>query len=146
MTPPSALSSRHLWRRVGQSFAGNAVKRLALAFMGRRVLVVDDDVLVLEVVSSMLEELGCETVRVRSGTDALGTIAQDQTIDTLIADIDMPGLDGSSLATRARSFRPELPIILITGGVPTNPSFPLLRKPFALPDLERVMAETTGLC
>jgi CheY-like chemotaxis protein len=114
--------------------------------MGRRVLVVDDEPLVLEVVASMLDELGCETVRVRSAREALGTIAQDQTIDVLIADIDMPGLDGSVLATRARSFRPELPIILITGGVTTSPGFPLLRKPFALPDLERVMAETTGLC
>ena len=114
--------------------------------MGRRVLVVDDEPLVLEDVASMLEELGCEPVQVRSGTEALGTIAQDQTIDALIADINMPGLDGSSLATRARRFRPELPIILITGGVSISPGFPLLRKPFALRDLERVMAQTTGLC
>ena len=87
--------------------------------MGRRVLVVDDEPLVLEV--AMLDELGCETVRVQSAREALGTIAEDQTIDVLIADIDMPGLDGSVLATRARSFRPELPIILITGGVSTSP-------------------------
>ncbi|MFY9896362.1 MAG: response regulator [Xanthobacteraceae bacterium] len=108
-------------------------------------MVVDDNLLVLEVIASMLEELGCETLRARSGTEALGTIANGQ-IDVLIADIDMPGLDGSTLATRARSFRPELPIILITGGVSISPGFPLLRKPFALPDLERIMAETTGLC
>ena len=74
--------------------------------MGRRVLVVDDDVLVLEVVASMLEELDCETILARSGTEALGTIANDQTIDVLIADINMPGLDGSALAARARGFRP----------------------------------------
>ena len=60
--------------------------------MGRRVLVVDDDPLVLELVASMLEELGCETLLARSGTDALGTLAEDQTIDILIADINMPGL------------------------------------------------------
>jgi CheY-like chemotaxis protein len=114
--------------------------------MGRRVLVVDDEPLVLEAVASMVEELGCQTVRVRSGREALGTIAHDQTIDVLIADINMPGLDGSSLATRARSFRPELPIILITGGVSTSPGFPLLRKPFALSELERVMGETTRIC
>ena len=114
--------------------------------MGRRVLVVDDDPLVLEVVASMLEELGCETLGVRSGTDALGTIAKDQAIDVLIADIDMPGLNGSVLATSVRNFRPELPIILITGGVTISRRFPLLHKPFARSDLERVMAETTGLC
>jgi CheY-like chemotaxis protein len=49
--------------------------------MGRRVLVVDDEPLVLEVLASMLDELGCETVRVQSAREALGTIAEDQTID-----------------------------------------------------------------
>jgi CheY-like chemotaxis protein len=114
--------------------------------MGRRVLVVDDDVLVLEVVAFMLEELGCETILARSGTEALGTIAEDQTIDVLVADINMPGLDGSALATRARNFRPELAVILLTGGVSDNQGFPLLRKPFAQSDLRRVMTETTRLC
>jgi YesN/AraC family two-component response regulator len=47
---------------------------------------------------------------------ALGTIANDQKIDVLIADINMPGLDGSALATRARNFRSELALILLTGG------------------------------
>jgi len=82
----------------------------------------------------------------RSGTEALGTIANDQTIDVLIADINMPGLDGSALAARARGFRPELSVILLTGGAADSRGFPLLRKPFAQSDLRRVMAETTGLC
>ena len=132
-------------RRVGQSFAGNAITRLALAIMGRRALVVDDDAQVLELVASMLEELGCETLLARSGTEALGTIASDQTIDVLVADITMPGLAGSALAERARSFRPELAVILLTGGAADSRGFPLLRKPFAQSDLRRVMAETTGL-
>ena len=66
--------------------------------MGRRALVVDDDAQVLELVASMLEELGCKTVLARSGTEALGTIANDQTIDVLVADITMPGLAGSALS------------------------------------------------
>jgi two-component system, cell cycle response regulator CpdR len=113
--------------------------------MGRRVLVVDDDPLVLEAVGVMLEELGCETLRARSGTAALGTIANDQTIDVLITDIQMPGLKGSELAARARQFRPELPVILLSGRETNSRGFPLLRKPFDQSDLRRVMAETTGL-
>ncbi len=115
--------------------------------MGRRVLVVDDDVLVLELLASMLEEIGCDTLTARSATEALQTIAEDHTIEILISDINMPGLPGSELAERARSYRSHLKVILLTGG-PADDSrgFPLLRKPFAQSDLQRFMAETTGLC
>jgi CheY-like chemotaxis protein len=86
------------------------------------------------------------TLLARSGTEALGTIAKDETIVVLVADINMPGLAGSAaLAERARSFRPELAVILLTGGAADSRGFPLLRKPFAQSDLRRVMAETTGL-
>jgi len=69
--------------------------------MGSRVLVVDDDLLVLEVVAFMLEELGCEPLRARSGTEALGTIANDQTIDVLITDINM-SKSGRHLSAKPR--------------------------------------------
>jgi CheY-like chemotaxis protein len=115
--------------------------------MARRVLVVDDDLLVLEILAYMLAELGCDTLTARSPDEALGTIANDQTIEILISDINMPGLAGLDLAERARAYRPELKIILVTGGPGVSSrGFPLLRKPFAQSDLQRVMAETTGLC
>jgi CheY-like chemotaxis protein len=113
--------------------------------MGRRVLLVDDDVFVLEVIAYMLADLGYDILTSRSGTEALGTIANDQTIEILISDINMPGLAGSELAERARAYRPELKVILVTGGPADSRGFPLLRKPFAQSDLQRVMAETTGL-
>ena len=113
--------------------------------MTRRVLLVDDDVLVLEVIAYMLADLGCDTLTARSGTEALGAIANDQTIEILISDIDLPGLAGSELAERARAYRPELKVILLTGGPADSRGFPLLHKPFAQSDLQRVMAETTGL-
>ncbi len=114
--------------------------------MARRVLLVDDDVLVLDVVAYMLADLGCDTVTARSGTEALGTIANDQTIEILISDINMPGLTGADLAERACAYRPELKVILLTGGSADTRGFPFLRKPFAQSDLQRVMADATGLC
>jgi two-component system, cell cycle response regulator CpdR len=114
--------------------------------MGRRVLVVDDDVLVLELLASMLADLGCDAVTARSAIEALGTIAKDETVEILISDINMPGLTGSNLATRARSYRPKIKVILLTGGTDKSQGFPLLRKPFSQYDLQRVMAEATGLC
>jgi two-component system, cell cycle response regulator CpdR len=130
-----------------ENFAGNAVGADCVrTIMSRRVLVVDDDALVLEVVASMLEELGCETLLARSGTEALRTIVKDQNIEILISDVDLPGLKGTELAEQARNFRPELRVLLLSGRETNSRGFPLLRKPFAEPDLRRVMAETTGLC
>jgi CheY-like chemotaxis protein len=114
--------------------------------MSRRALVIDDDPLVLEALASMLEELGCETLTARSATEALGQLVKDRSIEILVADINMPGLSGIELAERARGFRPELKILLLSGRETDAAGFPLLRKPFVESDLRRVMAETTGLC
>jgi DNA-binding LytR/AlgR family response regulator len=75
--------------------------------MPRRALVADDDPLTRELIASMLEELGCETLTARSATDALGQLARDEGIDILFADVNMPGLSGRELAERARDFRPS---------------------------------------
>jgi two-component system, cell cycle response regulator CpdR len=114
--------------------------------MPRRVLVVDDDALTLELIASMLQDLGCDTLTARSGEDALGQLASNRSIEMLFADINMPGLSGTELAERARCFRPELRILLVSGGESDGRGFPLLRKPFSQSDLRGVMAETTGLC
>ena len=114
--------------------------------MGRRVLVVDDDALVLEVIASMLEELGCEVLQARSGNAALGTIADDQGIEVLITDINMPGMNGAELAQRARGFRDRLRVVLLSGGESDSRGFPLIRKPFLKSDLQRVMQEINAAC
>jgi two-component system, cell cycle response regulator CpdR len=113
--------------------------------MPRRALVADDDPLTLELIASMLEELGCETLTARSGTDALRLLA-NQKVDVLVADINMPGLSGIELAHRARSFRPGIQVLLLSGRENDGRGFPLLRKPFSRSDLRRVMADTTGFC
>jgi CheY-like chemotaxis protein len=64
----------------------------------------------------------------------------------LVADVSMPGLSGRELAERARDFRPQLRVLLVSGLESEGRGFPLLRKPFTQSDLRRVMADTTGLC
>jgi CheY-like chemotaxis protein len=112
-------------------------------WMPRRALIVDDDPLVREAIVSMLEELGCETLMARSSTDALGQLANDHGIEMLF---NMPGLSGTQLALRARQFRAELRVLLLSGYESDGHGFPLLRKPLSQSDLRRVMTETTGLC
>jgi two-component system cell cycle response regulator CpdR len=142
MWPPSVMDPT-LWRAAsGDRLPGTPLRGARSHSMGRRALVVDDDAQVLELVASMLEELGCETLLARSGTEALGTIANDQTIEILIADATMPGLEGSDLAARARRVLPEVKVVLMSGGEADGRGFPLLRKPFTEHDLRRFMAET----
>jgi two-component system cell cycle response regulator CpdR len=114
--------------------------------MPRRALVVDDDPLTRELIASMLEDLGCETLTARSATEALGQLARDQSIDMLFADVNMPGLSGRELAERVRHFRPKLRVLLVSGLESDGRGFPLLRKPFSQSDLRRIMSEKTGLC
>ena len=68
--------------------------------MGPRALVADDDVMVLELTASMLQELGWDVLQARSRSGALGKIAEDQGIEILIADISLQ-------STASRSWRPH---------------------------------------
>jgi CheY-like chemotaxis protein len=85
--------------------------------LAARVLLVDDDFDVREVVSAQLKELGCSVAEAPSGRAALELIEEQgpDAFDLLISDYAMPGLNGTALARAARERRPELPVLLITG-------------------------------
>jgi len=114
--------------------------------MARVALVVDDDPAVLELLAEMLGELGCEVITRQNATEALDALEQDQRIELLLTDINMPGIAGYELANRAKQLRPGVKPILVSGRETDGYGFPLLRKPFIQHDLVRLMKETTGLC
>jgi two-component system, cell cycle response regulator CpdR len=114
--------------------------------MSHLVLVVDDDADVLDVISSMLEDLGCEVVCAHSGAEALTALERDRKISILITDINMPGMDGHELAERATRLRPGLKVLQLSGRERRRDAFPMIRKPFSEEDLARVMRDTTGVC
>jgi PAS domain S-box-containing protein len=80
-----------------------------------RVLVVDDDPLVLTGAGGLLEDLGHATIEASSGEDALEIIRRDRSIELVITDQIMPGMTGSQLIDAIRRERPDLPVILATG-------------------------------
>ena len=114
--------------------------------MAHLVLVVDDDPDVLDVVSEMLQDLGCEVLCANSGSDALEKLSGNERVSILITDINMPGMDGHELAERARRIRPELKVLQLSGREPRRGGLPMIRKPFTEEDLAHVMQQTTGLC
>ncbi len=114
--------------------------------MGRKVLVVDDEPLVLDVVAEMLQELGCDVETSTRPDEALTRLSSDPGIQVLVADVNMPGLDGRHLAFRAKQMQPDLQVLLLSGLDNDGYGFPIIRKPFLQSDLRRVMSTTTGLC
>jgi CheY-like chemotaxis protein len=81
-----------------------------------RILVVDDEQVVCELVESILQSAGHETRRATDGTTAAELI-NAETFDLIVTDIFMPGEDGLGLLRHLRAIRPSLPVLVFTGKV-----------------------------
>lgn len=81
-----------------------------------RVLLVDDEPMVLAVHRSYLEHMGHDVVACRDGEDALALCQNHhETFDMLVTDYRMPGLDGLQLMQIMRLIHPSIRIIMISG-------------------------------
>jgi DNA-binding response OmpR family regulator len=78
-----------------------------------RVLVVDDDVTVAEVVLGYLRRDGFEAAHAVDGLAAL-RIAAAAPPDLVILDLMLPGIDGLEVCRRLRAERPDLPVVMLT--------------------------------
>jgi signal transduction histidine kinase/HAMP domain-containing protein len=84
--------------------------------LGRKVLLVDDDVRNLFALASLLEDLGLEVIFGESGQEALAALKRNGDVDLVLMDIMMPGMDGNETIAAIRRI-PELgalPIIAVT--------------------------------
>ena len=81
-----------------------------------RLLVVEDDPTVSEVVVSYLKRAGHESWAESDGRAAAALLTGDQTgdIDLVILDLMLPGLDGIEICRLLRQAHPELPVIMLT--------------------------------
>ncbi|EKN71185.1 response regulator transcription factor [Schinkia azotoformans] len=81
--------------------------------MVKRVLVVDDEHNLREMISSYLQNEGYETVEAVNGNSAVQAIKNDQ-IDIVLLDIMMPEMDGYEALKEIRSIQKKLPVIMLT--------------------------------
>ncbi|HEX6242472.1 MAG TPA: response regulator [Polyangiales bacterium] len=86
----------------------------------RRLAVIADDLHdAREILAAVLQRAGFDVVEASDGRALLAAIEelgrQRRTLDVIIADIDMPGIDGIEAARQARQLAPAVPIVLITG-------------------------------
>jgi signal transduction histidine kinase/ActR/RegA family two-component response regulator len=121
-----------------------------------RILCIDDEPLVLEVVSRTLGQLGHQVIASESGVaglDALRRSLEEQRpFDAIITDLGMPEMDGRAVAQVAKRISPKTPVILLTGwGIfmkstvekPEGVDF-ILSKPPSVADLTEGLRSVTS--
>jgi len=100
-----------------------------------RLLLVDDDPLVRELVGEQLRDAGYSVTVCGEGRAALERLDSGLSVDCLVTDFAMPEMNGVALAHEARKRRPLLPVVLLTGfaseaaDAAGDADFALLRKP-----------------
>ncbi|NRA31372.1 MAG: response regulator [Parvularculaceae bacterium] len=104
-----------------------------------RILIVDDEVEIGEVLSAQLKRKGYEASFIGDPTLALEVLLASETIDLVITDLNMPQMAGDTLARRVKAAKPDLPFILVSGQsgfvAETNLFEARLRKPVRPHDL-----------
>jgi signal transduction histidine kinase len=108
------------------------------------ILVIEDDAATLEMVTAALEGQGYEVLPAQNGIEASVLLRRDhQRIDVVLADAVVPGRSGIEVAVEARQFKPNMPVLLMTGysaeflGPHLCDDLPILRKPFSPHELIR---------
>jgi CheY-like chemotaxis protein len=113
------------------------------------ILVVDDDVQVLEVISQILRLEGHQVTTARDGRDAISKF-KATTFDLVITDLIMPEREGLETIAELKAFAQRTPVIAMSGGGRVGPTDYLetaqfiganatLAKPFARSELVRVV-------
>lgn len=128
----------------GEVFIGNGKIKMAQNAQGKRVLIVDDEPLLLHVIEVLLKIAGYDCISTVSAHRAIELLSSSNCgIDLLITDVVMPDLFGDQLATVGREIRPKLKCLFMSGNPPGSleptvkfaPGVNFLKKPFTSEDL-----------
>lgn len=80
-----------------------------------KILVVDDDLLILESCRRILEGGKHKVITVSSADRALEVLARETCVKLVITDIKMPGKDGLFLVKEIQDLYPGMPVLIMTG-------------------------------
>jgi CheY-like chemotaxis protein len=110
------------------------------------ILVVEDNAEVRHVAVSLLEQLGYRTIEAEHAAAAIDLLAAGASVALVFSDVVLPGqTDGLALARIVAERYPSLPVVLTTGYTKvfeTAPEFPVLRKPYQMSALGRVIQQS----
>lgn len=103
-----------------------------------RILVVDDEDLIREIICSVLNQAGFKCHPVTSGAEALSVLKSDGGYSVVLSDVIMDGMDGLTLLSNIRKKHPDLPVVMVTAvhdisvalAAIRNGAYDYLLKPF----------------
>jgi len=117
---------------------------------GAKVLVVEDEVLIGEMIGEALSDSGFEVCVATDASEALEHLAHGFAPDVLFTDINLPGdMDGSLLAFAARKLCPDLPVVYASAAwdalsIRTVPGSVFVPKPYSPRNICSLMARLTA--
>jgi putative nucleotidyltransferase with HDIG domain len=103
-----------------------------------RILVVDDEEAIREIVCSMLHNAGYQTRQAHSGVKALEILNSSSEFELMLSDLMMAEMDGIALLERSKELFPDMPVIMVTAvhdisvalAAIRNGAYDYLLKPF----------------
>ena len=118
-----------------------------------RILIVDDERLLLASMTRVLADAGYETLTADNGREAVALL-DAQSFDAIISDIKMPEMDGIQLLRAVRERDNDVPVVLMTAApdlatameAVSFGALQYLKKPFDLGELKKVVARAVQLC
>ena len=118
----------------------------AAAPAGRRALLVDDEDSVRRLAERALSQRGWTVLAAASGEEALALVQDGATVDIVVSDVVMPGMDGPALVRALRVRFPGMPAILASGYAEETVRQDMMRdqsrfiaKPYSMRDLSALM-------
>ncbi|MEW6188158.1 MAG: response regulator [Thermodesulfobacteriota bacterium] len=108
----------------------------------KKILVVDDDQQIRELLLDFFHQLGFEVTTAANGVEALGKFSPDDT-DCILSDLVMPDMGGLELLKKIKTQAPKIPFLVITGypsietalEVMKQGAYDYITKPFQMEDV-----------
>src|SRR5690242_19168407 len=123
---------------IGNAKIGKTGVNLGTSMQSDRILVVDDEEAIREIVCSMLTSAKYECRQAASGMEALALLESGEEFELMLSDLMMANLDGIGLLERTKERFPEMPVVMVTAvhdisvalAAIRNGAYDYLLKPF----------------
>jgi DNA-binding response OmpR family regulator len=89
------------------------LQEIRQAFMGKRILIVDDQAIIALFVREKLEKLGFEVLIASNGVEGL-EVLRTESINGILLDLEMPVMDGLTMLSRLRQIATTVPVIAMS--------------------------------